>query len=122
MKRLTLGTKEISVKDIYKQMDTSILREARVGQRGNFKNFLKDIMKYVDQGFPLCWSMMVGKVEEKPGVRGFGGHMRLIIGYNKKTSEILYSDTWGAGHEEKRMANEDAWAVTTGLFVVEPRR
>jgi hypothetical protein len=46
--------------------------------------------------------------------------MRLIIGYNLKTREILYSDSWGAGHELKRMALDDAWAITTGLATVEP--
>ena len=35
-----------------------------------------------------------------------GGHMRIIIGYNKTTNEVLYSDSWGNGHEEKRMPLE----------------
>jgi hypothetical protein len=47
--------------------------------------------------------------------------MRLIIGYNPQTREILYSDSWGLGHEEKRMSLEDAYVITTGLIVVEPR-
>jgi hypothetical protein len=46
--------------------------------------------------------------------------MRLIIGYNTKTQEVLYTDSWGAGHELKRMAAADAWTITTGLTSVEP--
>ena len=46
--------------------------------------------------------------------------MRLIVGYNAKTEEILYSDSWGAGHELKRMKADDAWTITTGLMTVEP--
>jgi len=46
--------------------------------------------------------------------------MRLIIGYNAKTNEILYSGSWGMGHELKRMPLADAWAITTGLCTVEP--
>jgi len=47
--------------------------------------------------------------------------MRLIIGYNARSSEILYSDSWGAGHEIKRMSLRDAYAITTGLLSIEPR-
>ncbi len=46
--------------------------------------------------------------------------MRIIVGYNAATGEILYSDSWGAGHEEKRMAIDDAWTVTTGLGSLQP--
>lgn len=47
--------------------------------------------------------------------------MRLIIGYNRKEGELLYSDSWGRGHEEKRMALDDAWAITTNLYAIKPR-
>jgi hypothetical protein len=46
--------------------------------------------------------------------------MRLIIGYNDKTGEILYSDSWGAGHELKRMPLAQAVSMTTGLTTLEP--
>ena len=46
--------------------------------------------------------------------------MRLIIGYNAKTNDIFYSDSWGAGHERKRMSAADAWTITTGLAKIEP--
>ena len=46
--------------------------------------------------------------------------MRLIIGYNTKTNELLFSDSWGAGHEKKRMPLDDAWSITTGLVTIEP--
>ena len=48
------------------------------------------------------------------------GHMRLIIGYGEKSHEILYSDSWGLGHELKRMPVPDAWTITTGLATIEP--
>lgn len=38
---------------------------------------------------------MLGIVHEKKAQAGLGGHMRLIIGYNVKTSEMIYSDSWG---------------------------
>ena len=63
--------------------------------------------------------MMVGVFPEK-GVREIGGHMRLIIGYNSETKEILYSDSWGRGHELKRWPLKYAYITSTGLYDVVP--
>ena len=49
-------------------------------------------------------------------------HMRIITGYNTKTGEIIYSDSWGAEHEKKVMKPEDAWGITVNLIALEPRR
>ena len=49
-----------------------------------------------------------------------GGHMRLIIGYDPKARLIYYTDSWGPGHEMKKMDLAEAWTVTMALFVLEP--
>ena len=49
-----------------------------------------------------------------------GGHMRMIVGYNDKTGHILFSDSWGAGHELKRMTLTHAYHASTGLFAMYP--
>ncbi|MEQ1749012.1 MAG: hypothetical protein ABL974_06290 [Prosthecobacter sp.] len=46
--------------------------------------------------------------------------MRLIIGYNTKTSEIFYTDSWGAEHALKRMPVVNAFTMTTGMYYMEP--
>ena len=46
--------------------------------------------------------------------------MRLIIGYNTKTNEVIFSDSWGQGHELKRMPMVNALTITTGMSVMEP--
>jgi len=48
--------------------------------------------------------------------------MRVIIGYNEKADEVIFSDSWGRGHELKRMKFADAMAATTGLFAILPIR
>ena len=48
--------------------------------------------------------------------------MRLIIGYNDKTKEVLYTDSWGAGHELKRMPEDWAWTITTSSMFIKPRQ
>ena len=35
--------------------------------------------------------------------------------------ELVYTDTWGPGHEIKRIPLADAWAMTFGLYVMKPR-
>jgi hypothetical protein len=57
----------------------------------------------------------------KDGKGKITGHMRIINGYNKKTNEIIYTDSWGAGHEKKSMSTEKAWTETLRLFVVTAR-
>jgi len=49
-----------------------------------------------------------------------GGHMRLIIGCNPKTGQLIFTDSWGAGHEMKRMKIADAFQETHGLFAMQP--
>jgi hypothetical protein len=46
--------------------------------------------------------------------------MRLIIGYNTATNEILYSDSWGAGHELKRLGLAEAFCATHGIYSIQP--
>ena len=46
----------------------------------------------------------------------------VVIGYNQKTHEILYTDSWGAGHELKRMPAEWAWTISHCLMYIKPLR
>jgi hypothetical protein len=50
------------------------------------------------------------------------GHMRLITGYNSKTSGVIYTDSWGAGHERKVMPLSEAEEMTTAIFSMAPSR
>jgi hypothetical protein len=46
--------------------------------------------------------------------------MRIITGYNDKDQTIVFSDSWGAGHEQKTMKMDDAYNATKGFFVLQP--
>ena len=50
-----------------------------------------------------------------------GGHMRLIIGYNLEDGQVYYTDSWGPGHEKKKMSMKEAFTSTYALMVIEPR-
>ncbi|MBO5759963.1 MAG: hypothetical protein J6S53_00300 [Lentisphaeria bacterium] len=121
-------------------VDPEIGRRAslQLKKKGFNKNFSEFIKENIDAGIPVIWSVLLTLSPEKNVARG--GHLRLIIGYetedglmvktarqtrgSKKTSgkitSVVFSDTWGRGHEAKTMEAEDAWAITTGLYYIEP--
>lgn len=111
----------IDVGAIYGAMQGPVLKEARTKNKSDLSRFQRDVQGHVDTGIPLLWCVQLGLLPEGGRLpQSGGGHMRLIIGYNTKTSEIIYSDSWGAGHEIKRMKADDAWTITTQLMTLEP--
>lgn len=96
--------------------------EYYVGNPVDERKFLKEIHSYIDKGLPLLWALELGRYPEKPQLtpQTAGGHMRMIIGYNDKDQEIIFSDSWGAGHEAKKMGMSNAYKATHGLFVLKP--
>ena len=105
-------------------MDPEVLREMKVNgpQKSKFTKFMKDIHQQIDRGIPLFWGVTLGTYPEPECPQSKGGHMRLVIGYNDKKKEILYSDSWGAGHELKRMPAEWAWTISHCLMYLKPLR
>ncbi len=85
-----------------------------------YKYFNSKIEEFIDRGIPICWTLYLGMFPEKGLPQSWGGHMRLITGYNKKTQEIIYTDSWGEGHAEKRMPAIEAWCMTTGAYAMIP--
>jgi hypothetical protein len=96
-------------------------RKRRVSE----KEFLSLIKENVEKGVPLLWGLILGEKPEDPPLPGAGqtrgGHMRMVIGYNLAKNQVLFTDSWGAGHELKRMAMLDAYDVTMGLYSMAPR-
>jgi len=91
-------------------------------QQSGFNRFMGKIEEYVDQGIPLCWALQLGMFKETGIPQTQGGHMRLLIGYNSKTHEVLYTDSWGKGHELKRMPAGQAWCMTMALYTMAPTK
>lgn len=103
------------------ELDPAIFREAKEGQSG-YKRFVDQVREHIDKGEPLCWAVMLGIFKEQNLPQSSGGHMRLIIGYNDKTKELIYTDSWGAGHERKKMLLSEAWGMTQFLYLTAPTR
>ena len=112
----------LSYDTVVSQMNGEVLRDARTKLNPAYMSkFERDIQAHIARGIPLLWSVSLGLLPEtKLPAQTRGGHMRLIIGYNARTKEVYYSDTWGLGHELKKMPLADAWTMTDGLFTLEP--
>lgn len=111
----------VTLTEVYARMDPDVLRATRTKSKAQITRFERLINTQIDKGLPLMWSVMLGVMpESKRSSQTVGGHMRLITGYNSKTGELIYSDSWGLGHESKRMPLVDAWSITKGLASVEP--
>ena len=117
---IKLSGQLINIEACLARMNPKILKEVRLKSGADFGRFKRDIQRSIDEGIPLVWSVRLGMVEEEQIPQAVGGHMRLIIGYNSIANEVLYSDSWGLGHEEKRMSIEDAWTMTNGLSSLQP--
>ena len=103
-------------------MDPEVLKDMKVNgaMKSRYTKFMKDVHQYVNVGKPLFWGVVLGTYPETDLPQTRGGHMRLIIGYNDKKKEILYTDTWGKGHELKRMPADWAWTISRTLMVMKP--
>lgn len=97
-------------------------RKMTVGRDFPQSQFEKVIQKSIDDGIPLLWGLTLGEYPEEPPIslQQGGGHMRMIIGYNNVTRRVIFTDSWGAGHEMKRMAMDHAYNASHGLFAMTP--
>jgi hypothetical protein len=76
--------------------------------------FVKPVKAWINRETPICWTAALGDYENGPRAG-----MRLIIGYDDDTSEIIYLDEEKS--KPKRMKYTEAWAATTGLYIILPR-
>ena len=107
----------INYKKLSEDREYPVQREVMLSNGHACDAFEKNITERIDESDPLFWTVRLGDVPEKGVKLGkHSSHMRLIIGYNEDRGEILYSDSWGEGHELKRMDGQDALSITRGMY------
>lgn len=93
-----IGVADRDIDDALSVFDQEILEASFPVKKPAMKKWFRPVYKSIDSGIPVLW--------------GIPGHMRLIIGYNEQKGLIYYSDTWGAGHEKKKMTALNAYMIT----------
>ena len=117
-----ISSKETLSFDYFLQeCDPKVYREVMM-EKSSFSRFKSKIEEYIDQGIPIGWCLQLGLFPEKGLPQGGGGHMRLIIGYNNKTKEIIYTDSWGDGHAKKSMDAGEGFSMTNVILVLPPTK
>jgi len=116
-----IKTGVVNRQELSRKCDKDIYRSVMV-KKSSYSRFKNKIYTYIDQGIPIGWCLQLGMFKEDNLPQSFGGHMRLIIGYNKGTDELIYSDSWGDGHGKKRMPTGDAFCMTSALLALPPTK
>lgn len=93
-----IGVADRDIDNALSVFDQEILEESFPVKKAAMKKWFRPVHKSIDSGIPVLW--------------GIPGHMRLIIGYNDDKGLIYYSDSWGAGHEKKKMSALNAYMIT----------
>ena len=113
----------LNYNDFSSDREYPVQREVMLSDDARAGAFNDNVIGRINDSDPLFWCVMLGDVPEevphsdaKVRSNGRGEHMRLIIGYNEDRGEVLYSDSWGEGHELKRMDGLDALSITTGMY------
>lgn len=116
---LGLNEKHIDLSKTFANADIEILRQTAT--KRDLRAFSKTVRGHVRGETPLIWGVVLG-IAPEPDIAPYtsGGHLRLITGFNDKTSEIIYSDPWGPKHATKRMPLADAYAITMSLHALAP--
>ena len=98
---------------------TDVVVAQALADDARLRAFVQAIVERINHRDPLFWGVTLGVVPERGAMpQTTSGHMRLIIGYNLDTAQVLYSDSWGRGHELKRMSFAEAYAITDYLSCV----
>lgn len=113
----------LDIGEIFSSFDPEALLAARAANKSRVDNWVKTLKGYIDQGVPVLWGVQLGLYPEQEELpQGGGGHLRLIIGYNEKDQTLIFSDSWGVGHEFKTIQANHAMAMTTHLDAIFPRQ
>lgn len=74
----------------------------------DFGRFIKDS---IDRGQPVLWLCNVDG----------GGHARIINGYDSAKGDVIFTDSWGRGHEADRMPLAQAHGITDAFLSFVPK-
>jgi len=138
----------VSVERMLQTVGRDIKRKGRSFETFGGPLSLKKLAKFIDDGLPVLWRMdsvdafndlANARTKERATVTDWDAwkeklagdgsareivsddkhaHCTMIIGYNKETGEIAFSDSWGERYTERWVRVEEAQAVSKGAFYV----
>lgn len=114
--------RRINVAALISSYEYDLFRSARCKPQRLVDRFNKEVQESLNAGIPLAWcTFTFQNMKDGRRIGNFGLHMRIINGFNPQTNQIIYTDSWGKGHEKKYLALNDAWAITLMLIQITPK-
>ena len=137
-----------SVEKLLEGVGNDIKRKGRVFERWSGIIKPKDLAKHIDKGVPVIWALYSTKefnktadartaerkqvtelaawkskvADEAAGhtlaTESNTAHVVLIVGYNKETNEIAFSDSWGERFKERWITIKEAEQISQKAFWV----
>lgn len=114
-------TRTFQLGPFLRALDPEVYSEVRIRDKNSYEDFVKLVRTSIDSGVPLCWGTLSLAGQTGGSDTEVSAHMRIINGYNPQTGDIVYTDSWGFGHEKKRMTAKEAWSITNTLCSLVPR-
>ena len=137
-----------SVGQLMDAVEGDVRRKGRGFDRFSGDVDIRKIAKYIDEGIPVMWTMystsefnatanrrteeratvdnweawtekLAGEIKDRELAKDRNtAHVTLIVGYNKETGEIAFSDSWGERFLERWVHAEEATEISQGGFSV----
>lgn len=137
-----------SVGQLVDAISDDVRRKGRGFDRFDGDVEIRKLAKYIDEGIPVMWTMYstdefnetaTQRTEMRKSVDDWSdwaaqlekevkdkelqpnrdrAHVTLIVGYNKETGEIAFSDSWGERYLERWVHAEEATEISQGGFSV----
>ena len=106
--------------EVFSNVKKGTYVKMRQNERPGADRMFITVKDSIDRGIPLMWMVIIfpGDLRQQPKA---SFHARLINGYNSNTKEIIYTDTWGPGHEKKTMKLAEAWAISNMILNIRPQ-
>jgi hypothetical protein len=137
-----------SMRALFEGVGRYIRRKGRSFDQWSGEMKMKEIAKYVDKGVPVIWALFSTdafnalanqRTKERADTQDWAAwkakvagaaatselvpeedhsHVVLVIGYNKETNEIAFSDSWGERFKERWISLDEAELVSQKYFYV----
>lgn len=137
-----------SLQVLFGNVGRDIKRKGRSFESFSGELKLRTVKKYIDQGIPIIWGMSStgdfndianARTSQRKEISDWTAwaqqletevkgrklspqrdrsHATLIVGYNEKTNELCFSDSWGERYLERWVRLEEAEMISQGYFYV----
>jgi hypothetical protein len=103
--------------DNFINMDNSVLAQIAIADAEKYALFRDVVIAAINHGLPVGWE--VQRWAPLVNIKA-PGHRRMIVGYDLKRDQLVFSDSWGLKYERRTMSFRAGYAMTVRLEIICP--